>query len=35
MTKTVPASVPSLFHSSVPWVPSSVWKYRVSPTAVR
>src|SRR6266545_2281941 len=32
-TKTVPASVPSLFHSSNPWVPSSAPKDKVPPTS--
>ena len=32
---TVPDSVPSLFQSSVPLVPSSALKYRVLPTAVK
>lgn len=33
--KTVPAAVPSLFHSSVPWSKSVAVKYSVSPTAVK
>ena len=35
MTRTVPASVPSDFHSSSPWVPSSAVKNNVPPTPVR
>ena len=34
LTITVPDSVPSLFHSSIPWVPSSARNIRCSPTAV-
>ena len=34
LTITVPDSVPSLLHSSVPWVPSSASKNMVSPTTV-
>ena len=34
LTITVPDSVPSLLHSSKPWVPSSASKNTVSPTAV-
>ena len=34
LTITVPDSVPSLFHSSLPWVPSSALKNSVSPTAI-
>ena len=34
LTSTVPASVPSLFHSSLPFVPSSFPKNSVSPTTV-
>ena len=29
LTRTVPAAVPSLFHSSRPWVPSSAVKNRM------
>ena len=32
LTMTVPAAVPSLFHSSKPWVPSLAEKNRVLPT---
>ena len=35
LTRTVPASVPSLFHSSAPWSPSSAAKNSVPFTAVR
>ena len=35
LTRTVPASVPSVFHSSRPWVPSSAVKNSVPPTSVR
>src|SRR5947209_18849823 len=35
LTITVPASVPSDFHNSRPWTPSSAVKYRVLPTATR
>ena len=35
LTRTVPASVPSDFHSSRPWVPSSAVKNNVPPTPVR
>ena len=35
LTRTVPAAVPSLFHSSLPWVPSLAAKKSVEPTAVR
>ena len=35
VTRMVPASVPSLFQSSWPFVPSLAEKYRVPPTAVR
>ena len=35
LTRTVPASVPSLFHSSLPLTPSSAEKNSVPPTAVR
>src|SRR3954453_14595480 len=35
LTRTVPAAVPSLFHSSAPLEPSSAEKKTVSPTAVR
>ena len=34
LTITVPDSVPSLFHSSIPWVPSSARNIRCSPTTV-
>src|SRR4051812_40570662 len=34
LTRTVPASVPSLLHSSVPWTPSSAVKYIVPFTRV-
>ena len=33
-TMTVPAAVPSLFQSSMPWMPSSAAKYAVPPTSV-
>jgi hypothetical protein len=35
LTRTVPDSVPSDFHSSWPWVPSSAVKNNLPPTAVR
>ena len=35
LTSTVPAAVPSLFHSSVPWVPSLALKNNVPLTFVR
>ena len=35
LTMTVPAAVPSLFQSSVPWTPSLAAKKSVLPTAVR
>ena len=35
LTMTVPASVPSLFHSSRPWVPSLAVKNSVPLTFVR
>jgi len=35
LTRTVPALVPFDFHSSRPWVPSSVLKNNVPPTEVR
>ena len=34
-TRMVPAGVPSLFHSSLPPIPSSAVKNNVVPTAVR
>src|SRR5262245_19255886 len=33
LTRVVPAAVPSLFHNSTPWTPSSAVKYVVEPTA--
>ena len=33
-TNTVPGSVPSLFHSSAPFVPLFATKYSVVPTAI-
>src|SRR5215207_1551525 len=35
LTKTVPSTVPSLFHNSDPWVASEAEKKTVSPNAVR
>ncbi len=35
LTRTVPAAVPSLFHNSLPFTPSSEVKYKVLPTTVR
>ena len=35
LTRTVPALVPSDFHSSDPWVPSSAAKNNLPPTPVR
>ena len=35
LTSTVPAVVPSDFHSSLPWVPSKAEKYTVPPTATQ
>src|SRR5690349_9406259 len=35
LTRAVPFAVPSLFHSSLPWAPSSAAKNSVPPTAVR
>ena len=35
LTRTVPAAVPSLFHSSQPWMPSSAEKSSVPPTRRR
>ena len=35
LTRTVPAAVPSLFHSSCPFVPSSAVKNSVPLTFVR
>ena len=35
LTRVVPAAVPSLFHSSVPWLPSSAAKNSVPFTFVR
>ena len=32
LTRTVPAVVPSVFHSSLPWTPSSAAKNSVPPT---
>ena len=34
LTMTVPAAVPSLFHSSRPWMPSLAVKYSVPPTSM-
>ena len=33
-SNSVPASVPSLFHNSIPWTPSSATKNKVSAMAV-
>src|SRR5262249_53701414 len=35
LTSTVPAGVPSLFHSSSPWTPSSAAKYNMPFTSAR
>src|SRR5207302_660138 len=35
LTRTVPAALPSLFHNSRPFTPSSATKNSVPPTAVR